>query len=216
MRGGNGEDTYYVDDVNDRVYEVDTVIHFVDTVYSSVTFVAPEADPEFNDDPYGFYDDAQSSSRPGQGELEIIILTGTADISATGDGTANTLQGNSGDNVLDGKTAKDSLQGFGGHDSFAFTTALGTRNVDTIVDFSHSDDTIVLDHAVFTGLALGALAAGAFSIGTAATEADDRIVYDNTTGHLLFDADGLGGAAAVQFATLTGAPALAADDFLII
>ena len=53
-------------------------------------------------------------------------------------------------------------------------------------------DRIALDDAVFTGLGLGALNANAFVIGTAAADADDRIVYDSATGALSFDADGTG------------------------
>jgi Ca2+-binding RTX toxin-like protein len=60
------------------------------------------------------------------------------------------------------------------------------------------------------------LAAGAFNAGTEATEADDRIIYNADTGVLLYDADGTGATAAVQFATLTGAPVLNYTEFLII
>ena len=97
-----------------------------------------------------------------------------------------------------------------------FDSAPGSGNVDTILDFAAADDNVLLDDAVFTGLAAGALAAGAFRTGTAAADADDRIIYNSTTGALLFDVDGVGGAAAVQFATLTGAPALTAADFFVI
>ena len=44
----------------------------------------------------------------------------------------------------------------------------------------------------------------------------DRIVYDNTTGALLFDSDGVGGAAAVQFAELSTGLALTNLDFLVV
>ena len=101
-------------------------------------------------------------------------------------------------------------------DSFAFTTALGAGNVDWLADYSVTDDTILLENAVFTGLAEGTLAAGAFVTGATAGEADDRIVYNSASGALLFDADGNGAGAAVQFAALAGGLALTASDFIVI
>ena len=50
----------------------------------------------------------------------------------------------------------------------------------------------------------------------AAADATDRIVYDSTTGDLYYDSDGVGGAASVKFAALTGAPTLAATDFEVV
>jgi Ca2+-binding RTX toxin-like protein len=86
-----------------------------------------------------------------------------------------------------------------------------------VEDFVAADDTIVLDRAVFNGIASsGALAAGAFHLGTAAGDADDRIVYDQATGRLFYDADGSGAGAQVLFATLTPGAALGAVDFLAI
>ena len=55
-----------------------------------------------------------------------------------------------------------------------------------------------------------------FVIGAAAQDADDRIVYDDTTGALLFDSDGVGGAAAVQFAVVNTGLALTNLDFLVV
>ena len=75
---------------------------------------------------------------------------------------------------------------------------------------------IQLDDAVFAGLTLGGLAANAFYIGAAAHDADDRIIYNSATGALLFDADGNGAGAAVQFATLTTSLALAAGEFVVV
>ena len=77
-------------------------------------------------------------------------------------------------------------------------------------------DKIYLDNAVFGVLADGALAAGAFRSGTAAADADDRIIYNSATGALFYDADGNGAGAAVQFATLSTGLALSASDFLVI
>jgi len=66
------------------------------------------------------------------------------------------------------------------------------------------------------GLAHGALPASAFHVGNAATDEDQRIIYDQTTGNLYYDADGSGGGAAILFATLHGAPAITASDFQVI
>ena len=79
-----------------------------------------------------------------------------------------------------------------------------------------SDDTILLDDAVFAMLAPGALNAGAFVVGSAAADADDRIIYNQTLGALYYDADGNGAGAKVLFAILDGAPVLTAGDFTVI
>ena len=105
----------------------------------------------------------------------------------------------------------------GGDWGSAVTTALGAGNVDTIFGFVSGSDKIVLDDAVFAGIGpLGSLAAGSFVTGSAAADAEDRIIYNAATGALLYDADGNGAGAAVQFATLGGSPALAASDFMVI
>ncbi len=52
--------------------------------------------------------------------------------------------------------------------------------------------------------------------GTGAHDATDRIVYNRSTGALLYDADGVGGTAAVRFATLAPKLVLTAADFLVV
>ena len=52
-------------------------------------------------------------------------------------------------------------------------------------------------------------------IGAAAVDADDYLIYNSGTGALLFDADGNGGGAAVQFATLATGLALTVADFTV-
>ncbi|HEY5713626.1 MAG TPA: hypothetical protein VIT38_17150, partial [Allosphingosinicella sp.] len=110
----------------------------------------------------------------------------------------------------------DSLNGGPGADMFVFNSALGAGNVDAIADFTVGSDKIMLDDAIFTGLALGALPAGAFRSGASAADADDRIIYNPATGALFFDPDGNGGAVGVQFATLATGLAMTAGDFLVI
>jgi Ca2+-binding RTX toxin-like protein len=61
------------------------------------------------------------------------------------------------------------------------------------------------------------LSASAFTTGVAATSANHRIIFDNLSGALLYDADGSGAGVAVQFATLTGLSGLLTnEEFLII
>jgi len=198
MQGGGGNDLYVVDSAGDRVVEVAN--GGTDTVRSSVTHTLAV-------------------------NVERLELQGTAAISGIGNGGANTLIGNAAVNALSGGAGADLLQGGGGNDvllggggadTFLFNTALNAvSNVDQIRGFS-AQDTIQLENAVFSSLQVGDLAAGAFVLGTAARQADDRIIYNRDTGALSYDADGSGSGAAVQFATLIGRPALSSDDFSVI
>jgi Ca2+-binding RTX toxin-like protein len=121
-----------------------------------------------------------------------------------------------GDDVLNGASGNDTLKGGKGKDTFVFDTALGPNNVDKIKDFDPKDDTIHLSASIFAGLATGKLDADAFTIGSGASDANDRIIYDKKSGVLSFDADGTGGIAPVEFARLGKNLDLHADDFLVI
>ncbi|WP_442581881.1 hypothetical protein ACSBOB_07855 [Mesorhizobium sp. ASY16-5R] len=156
--------------------------------------------------------------------VEVEHLTtngsmGTAAINLTGNEFAQELRGNAGKNVLDGKGGSDTLNGGSGMDYFVFSSALGPDNVDTIVNYSVAADTIRLENAIFTALTTtGVLAAAAFrDTATGPKDADDRIVYNSTTGYLYYDADGSGSAFGnVKFALLAGAPTLTAAEFVVI
>jgi Ca2+-binding RTX toxin-like protein len=111
----------------------------------------------------------------------------------------------------------DTLKGGDGNDTFVFSTALEPANLDRIVAFEHGADMIQLDHAIFDALSTGVLDAGAFNIGTFATEADDRILYNTATKSLSYDADGAGGIAAIKFATMSNfTGALDHTDFFVV
>ena len=97
MIGGAGNDTYYVDNINDRV--VEHAGEGTDRVYSSVDY-----------------------SLTGQ-SIENMILTGTADLKATGNELNNVLVGNSGNNVLDGGAGADWMTGGDGNDTYYFDNA---------------------------------------------------------------------------------------------
>jgi serralysin len=148
--------------------------------------------------------------------LSTASHSGTTGMNLFGNDFAQTIFGNFGNNTIEGKGGNDVLHGFAGFDTFVFTGALGAGNVDTIADYSVADDTIVLDDATFTGLALGTLSANAFVTGTQAQDADDRIIYDPTTGALYFDADGNGSGAAVQFASVSTGLAMTNSEFVVI
>jgi Ca2+-binding RTX toxin-like protein len=97
-----------------------------------------------------------------------------------------------------------------------FNTMLGSSNIDRIVGFSALDDRIYIDHTILAGMnTTGTLAASAFD--TAALRTTDRIIFNTTTGALLFDSDGSGSAVAVQFATLYGGwvGTLSANNFVL-
>jgi Ca2+-binding RTX toxin-like protein len=110
------------------------------------------------------------------------------------------------------------------------TTLNGATNVDTIMDFdatiSGDTDRIQLDNDIFTAFGgfTGTLNAANFVANATGTAGDgnDYIVFNTTTGALMYDADGSGAGAAVQFATLPssgivdGVPDINNSDFEVI
>jgi len=91
MFGGLGNDIYYVNSRWDVVFE--EVNSGTDTIYSS----APHYSLANN--------------------VERLFLTGTSNISATGNNEDNILTGNSGDNIIKGLAGNDRINGMQGADS---------------------------------------------------------------------------------------------------
>ena len=203
LRGGGGADQLIGLGGND-IYYVDND----DVVFESVGAGARDL----------VYAPGSYTLQPGQ-EIEVLSPDwngGTAALDLTGNEFANEIYGNDGANVIDGRGGADKLIGLNGADSYAFTTALGGGNIDTIFGFA-AGDRILLAAGVFAGLTPGALSAAAFQTSPTALEADDRILYDQTAGTLAFDPDGTGSAAATVFVAFSGAgPNLAAADFAVI
>jgi serralysin len=216
MYGGAGDDTYIFNSTSDRAVELAN--EGIDTVRSSVSLTLPA-------------------------NVENLVLTGTSSLTGTGNELDNTITGNSAANRLYGRGGNDTLNGGAGNDTlygeagddtlvgglgndvlvggpgadaFVFNVALTSANRDTINDFNPIDDIFLLDRKVFSALTLGALHPDQLRIGSAAQDADDRIIYNPSTGALSYDSDGVGGAAALQFATLGKNLALTASDFEII
>ena len=134
--------------------------------------------------------------------IENLVGSNFADV-LRGSAVSNVLSGGAGSDALLAFGGADILTGGAGADDFYFNSLLGGGNVDTITDFSTLDDIIYLENTgIFSSLAAGTLAAGAFNLGTTATQLDDRIIYNSANGAVYYDADGVGGVAAVQFATV--------------
>ncbi|MBR1257947.1 calcium-binding protein [Bradyrhizobium sp. AUGA SZCCT0240] len=193
MAGGLDNDAYFVDSVGDVV--VENADSGTDTVLSSVSYVL------------------------GSTLENLTLLDGAGAINGTGNAGNNTIIGNSSSNVLNGGFGNDILTGGLGVDAdfFVFDTALDAGgNVDTVTDFNDANDTFRLDDAIFTALSSGTLGANQFEIGATADEAADRIIYNQATGELFYDADGdLGGFTQIQFAQVTPGISLSNSDFIV-
>lgn len=120
----------------------------------------------------------------------------------------DTLDGGSGNDTLIGGNGKDTLDGGAGSDLFVFNVAPNASgNMDTIGDFQSGADKIQLSRAIFKafGASASSLTASQFWSGAGVVkghDADDRVVYNTTTGALYYDADGSGAGAAVQIALI--------------
>ncbi|MDZ8096654.1 MAG: DUF4347 domain-containing protein [Nostoc sp. DedQUE05] len=201
LNGGVGNDIYIVDNLNDSITEgLDAT---TDLVKSSVSWVLGN--------------NLENLTLIGTGAINGIgnsqnnILTGNTGVNTLNGvdgndsligGTGNdTLFGGVGDDLLSGGTGKDVLTGGIGRDSFYLTdTRIG--GYDIIADFTVGDDTIFVSKAEF-GLSQSqntSLEASLFRLGANAVTASDRFIYNQTTGNLFFDKDGLGGTAQVQIA----------------
>ena len=102
-----------------------------------------------------------------------------------------------------------------GHDQFFFDAPLASQ-IEKITNFNVSRDRIelsVLDYAV--GPVGHALAPAEFHIGSHATSASQRIIYNATNGFLFYDPDGNGPMPRIHFATLSHDLNLTHGDFLI-
>lgn len=208
LAGGTGNDVYEVESAGDVVVEAAGA--GTDRVYSTLSS-------------YTLADNVEQlvlsgGAVTGIGNTLDNAIAGNARSNILSGGLGNdTISGGAGNDLIAGGVGNDVLTGGAGNDVFVFSTYLTVAGVDRITDFSVADDTIRLEDAVFTGItSTGVLAASAFTTGTAATDAADRIIYNQSTGALLYDADGTGSTAAVQFATLTAGLSLTSADFVVV
>ena len=91
LAGGAGNDAYFVDNVGDQVNE--NAGAGLDTIYSTTHFRLPA-------------------------NVENLVLQGSADLQAYGNGLSNSVYGNAGSNLLDGGAGADAMFGGAGNDVY--------------------------------------------------------------------------------------------------
>ena len=102
LDGGNGNDSYYIDDTGDAVTELANEGN--DSTFASVSYVLSQ-------------------------NVENLTLTGSGNTNATGNTQANILTGNTGDNILTGGFGNDMLDGGAGIDTAAYLVARSAASV---------------------------------------------------------------------------------------
>jgi serralysin len=235
MIGGAGNDTYVVDDTRDATVEVadggtDTVLTTLSSYrlsghFENLTYLG-------------------SASFTGAGnDLANILTGGNGANTLNGAGGNDTLHGNGGNDVLIGGTHNDALYGGAGNDRldggtgedwlygglgidtltggagadmFVFDQT-GLSNADRITDFDGTLDQILIDADIFSDIGyLGTLLEQSFGMGSIATTAEQRIVYNQNTGTISYDADGDGAGGATIFAQVKAGLTLYHDDFAVV
>ncbi|MBP1681964.1 MAG: hypothetical protein H6Q35_2303 [Proteobacteria bacterium] len=133
------------------------------------------------------------------------ILTGNAsNNSIYGYAGNDSIITGAGNDTLVGGEGNDVLTGGVGNDIFFLNSTLNvSTNLDTITDFTASDDTIWLENGIFTALSTtGTLSSDYFITSNTALDNNDYVLYDQTSGALYYDADGNGATEAIQIALL--------------
>ncbi|MCZ8248770.1 Calx-beta domain-containing protein, partial [Microcystis sp. LE19-195.1E] len=126
------------------------------------------------------------------------------------------LIGSQGVDYIFGRGGNDTLTGGNGADSFVFNNI--TEGIDTITDWGvGGGDRIEISASGFGGnlTANAVLDQSQFVLGSAASNINHRFIYNNSTGDLFFDPDGIGTIAQQKLAILTGAPSLSAIDIFV-
>lgn len=171
---------------------------------------------------YGLGDDDQLFGWGGNdtlygGDGDDSIGGQTGNDTLYGGAGSDTLSGGIGDDILDGGAGQDTLVGGAGFDTFRFSVG-GTLH-DRVKGFVKGEDRIEISVEAFASLGvygLGILDLGELTYGAKATAAGQHLIYNQSKGHLLYDADGAGGQAAVIIAAFTDKPLLAPEDILLI
>jgi Ca2+-binding RTX toxin-like protein len=146
--GGGGNDTYVVDTAGDTITE--NANEGTDTVQAGFTYTLAT-------------------------NLENLTLTGSGNITGTGNGANNILTGNAGDNVLDGGAGSDTMAGGLGNDTFIVDNA-----GDTVTENANEGTDLVQSSVTFT---LGANVENLILTGSAAINGTGNTSANVLTGN---------------------------------
>ena len=245
MLGGDENDVYYVNSNLDRVIEdamsqwggIDTVIYGVSTagtaslgstvsgLTNNIAFSAIENLTLGGTASHNAIGNGGANTLSGNAAANKLYGMAGNDV-LVGNTGADKLYGDTGNDLLRGGAGNDTLDGGTGSDLFRFDTALGTAtspNRDTINNFVVADDTIQLENSIFTKFGIsttGVIAADKFKVITTggATDSNDYIVYNKSSGAIYYDATGStnGLTDAVQVAIVGSNLALTNADFHLV
>jgi Ca2+-binding RTX toxin-like protein len=152
LSGGKGDDLYVVDNAGDKIIEGTDVGR--DRILASVSVIMAT-------------------------NVEELDLLGGANLSATGNTSANRMRGNIGDNKLDGGNGDDILDGGAGADSLlggaGNDVLIGGSGSDTLVGGAGNDRYILPDGLIVVGGLLNALIVEAANGGVDTVESNQSI-----------------------------------------
>ncbi|MGV8712956.1 MAG: calcium-binding protein, partial [Nitrosomonas sp.] len=227
LTGGIGDDLYIVDNASDQIIESENfAVNGIDLAQSGVSYSLPE-----NVENLTLTGTAAIS---GAGNEAANILTGNSGAnSLTGNDGNDILWGLSGNDILKGENdndvliggaGNDELTGGNGADIFWFnSTANATSNKDVIADFVSGIDKLHFSKSVLSAAGI----TGQFSVTDGrfwasdtgiAHDLDDRLIYNTTTGALIYDNNGskAGGGVVLETLGVITHPELVASDIWIV
>ncbi|WP_373480982.1 Calx-beta domain-containing protein [Geminocystis sp.] len=243
MVGSTGNDTYYVNSTGDRVIEnsnegtdiVNSSISYVLgsnlenltlTGTSNLTGIGNTLNNSITGNSGANIINGNNGNDTLNGAAGNDNLNGGNNNDRLDGGTGNdkligglgndVLLGGDGNDILIGGNGNDTLTVGTGGDRFVFKYA--DEGIDRITDFNLAQgDKIVISASGFDGglTANANLTTAQFLIGSAATNASQRFIYNSSTGAFFFDQDGTGITSALQIATLNTGLALTSANIFV-
>lgn len=227
LTGGIGDDLYIIDNVSDQIIEnANLVINGNDSIQTSVNYLMPENVENLTL--------TGTTAISGTGNAEANLLSGNNAVNTLmGEGGNDNLLGLSGNDILNGGegndvliggAGNDELTGGDGADTFWFNTAPNAAsNKDVIVDFISGIDKLQFSKSILSAVGItGQLTSTDVRFWASDTgvahDLDDRLIYNTTTGALIYDNNGnkAGGAVVLETLGVTTHPELVASDIWIV